>query len=144
MKAILLIFTWLSCAMLLPGEDTFYYQTTSYPVSILKPWTPDNQWDLNTRYAGEFGDGGGYLQLIGYPSSKDIPGPLHFSAVLINHAVATKPKILVHEDLEVSNGAMKAKGLLIQFFQFNAPETNTVIKGALINGLFYEASHAAK
>ena len=143
MKAILLIFTWLSCFTLLHGDDTFDYQTTSYPVSLLKPWAPDNQWDLSKRYAGEFGDGGGYLHLIGYPASNEINGPLRFSAVLIKHTVANKPKILVFEDLELANAAIKTKELQIQFFQFKAPETKAVIKGALIDGLFYEASHAA-
>jgi hypothetical protein len=137
MKAILLILTWLSCLTLLHGNDTFDYQTGSYPISLLKPWAPDNQWDLNNRYAGEFGDGGGSLQLIGYPTSNEVEGPLRFSAVLIKHTVATKPKIRVFEDLEVSNATIKARGLLIQFFQFKEPETNAVIMGALIDGLFY-------
>lgn len=140
MKAVLLIFTWLSCLTLLHGEDTFGYQTTSYPVSLLKPWTPDNQWDFNNRYEGEFGDGGGYLQLFGYPAPDESKGPLHFSAVLIKHTVATKPKILVFENLEVANATIKTKGLLIQFFQFKDPETKAFIKGALIDGLFYEAA----
>jgi hypothetical protein len=140
MKAIILTVLWLSGAMLSNAAEEFDYKTVSYSMSLLKKWEPENPWELATRYTGEFGDGGGTLQLIGYPTSNDSKASIRYSALLIGpYSVATKPKIRVFEDLKVSDAAIHTKGLTIQFFQFKLPGTQKIINGALIEGLFYEA-----
>jgi hypothetical protein len=143
MMRLLLLFAVLFAARL-HAADSFGYQTIDYPTHLLKPWKAERTLDLARCYSAEYGDGGGSLQLIAYPVTNEGSSRFHFTAIWIGpYSVATKPVVRVFEDLSLKNHVIKAGKTEFNFCQFEHPESKKLIRGVVIEGLFYEAAGLA-
>lgn len=122
------------------GADAdFGYHTIDYPSSLLRAWTPKQPFDLRGRYSSEYGDGGGSIDIIGYPIQDDEASPIRYSIIIIGPAsVATKPKITVAEDLKLVSSILRFGSREIKLREFIHPEKKMTIRGLVLDGLFYE------
>jgi hypothetical protein len=121
------------------AEVDFGYHTIDYPASLLRAWTPKHPFDLRGRYSSEYGDGGGSIEIIGYPIQDDEASPIRYSIIIIGPAsVASKPKITVAEDLKLVGSVLRFGSREIRLREFTHLESKKTIRGLVLEGLFYE------